>query len=109
MILMASLMPVVGALCDAAENSLQITMLLGGADDGLAQLAFDVSTAKTVALTVGGVLLAGALMARVAAAAQTGAQNHPVKNAYPGPVHPVLDRQAPFRILRRSSESPRFR
>lgn len=66
-ILMASLMPVAGALCDAAENTLQITMLLEGADGATAQLAFAVSTAKTVELTVGGILLVGALMARAAA------------------------------------------
>lgn len=65
-ILLAAMMPLVGALCDAAENTLQIIMLLGGTDDGLARLAFGVSNAKTVALTVGGVLLAAALVARFA-------------------------------------------
>ena len=39
-ILLAAMMPLVGALCDAAENILQIAMLLYGADDGLARLAF---------------------------------------------------------------------
>ena len=63
-ILLAAMMPLVGAVCDAAENTIQITMLLNGADDTLARLAFGVSNAKTVALTVGGVLLAAALVAR---------------------------------------------
>jgi hypothetical protein len=63
-ILLAAMMPLVGAACDAAENVLEIAMLLNGADDMLARLAFGVSNAKTVALTVGGVLLAAALVAR---------------------------------------------
>lgn len=66
-ILLAAMMPLAGALCDAAENIIQIVMLLTGADDAMARLAFGISTAKTIALTVGGVLLAAALAARFAA------------------------------------------
>ena len=63
-ILLAAMAPLAGAMCDAAENVLEIILLLGGGNDLLARIAYEVSNAKTVALTVGGVLLLGALMAR---------------------------------------------
>jgi hypothetical protein len=63
-ILFLAMVPAAGALCDAGENALQLTMLLGGPDEMLARLAFTLSNAKTVALTIGGVLLAAAIVAR---------------------------------------------
>ena len=63
-ILFLAMVPAAGALCDAAENALQLAMLLGGPDQTLAGLAFTLSNAKTVALTIGGVLLAAAIVAR---------------------------------------------
>jgi len=63
-ILLAAMVPLAGALCDAVENGLELFMFLGGADDGLARIAFTISNAKTIALTVGVVLLAAALAAR---------------------------------------------
>ncbi|HWY62091.1 MAG TPA: hypothetical protein VNW15_09350 [Rhizomicrobium sp.] len=56
--------PVIGALADAAENALQLTMLLTGATDALAQLAASASRIKNVALLVGLALFLGAVMAR---------------------------------------------
>ena len=61
---LAAMVPLAGALCDAAENALQLFMMLDGPTDALARIAFTVSNAKTVALTVGGVLLLGALFVR---------------------------------------------
>lgn len=61
---LAAMVPLAGALCDAAENALQLTMMLDGPTDSLARIAFTVSNAKTVALTIGGVLLLGALFVR---------------------------------------------
>jgi len=63
-ILFLAMVPAAGALCDAGENALQLAMLLNGPDDSLARLAFILSNAKTVALTIGGVLLAAAIVAR---------------------------------------------
>jgi hypothetical protein len=63
-ILMAGLVPLVGAVCDAGENALQIAMLLGGATDNLAALSASASRIKIVALLVGLVLFLGAVMAR---------------------------------------------
>jgi hypothetical protein len=63
-ILMAALVPLVGAVADAAENALQIAMLLDGATDTLAQLAASASRIKNVALLVGLALFLGAVMAR---------------------------------------------
>ena len=60
------MVPLAGALCDAAENAIQLFMLLNGATDTLAALAFKISGAKDVALLVGLVLLAAALAARFA-------------------------------------------
>ena len=43
----------------------QLSMFLGGASDDLARIAFTVSNAKTVALTIGMVLLIAAIVAKV--------------------------------------------
>jgi hypothetical protein len=55
----------VGALLDAAENAFHLAMLLGGAEDGLVRIAAAISSAKTVAVTVGMALLVGALVAKI--------------------------------------------
>jgi hypothetical protein len=57
--------PIAGAVLDAFENSLELSLLLGGASDALARLAFTISNAKMVAVYVGLVLLAGAILAQV--------------------------------------------
>ncbi len=64
LLLAAAMVPLIGALCDAAENALQLSMLMNGANDGAAGLASAASNAKIIALIVGLALLAGALMAR---------------------------------------------
>jgi hypothetical protein len=65
LILLAAMVPPVGALCDACENALQLTMWLGGASDTLVTLSSTASTAKNVALLIGLALLLGAIMARI--------------------------------------------
>ena len=64
-VLMAAMVAPVAALLDAAENGLELTMFLTGATDDLARIAFDISNAKTVAITVGVALLIAALVAKV--------------------------------------------
>ncbi|MGZ5920623.1 MAG: hypothetical protein ACXWLT_02530 [Rhizomicrobium sp.] len=64
-VLMAAMVAPIGALLDAAENALQLAMLLTGPTDNLARIAFNVSNAKTVAVTVGMVLLIGAVVAKI--------------------------------------------
>jgi hypothetical protein len=64
-VLMAAMVAPVGAVLDAAENALQINMLLYGPTDQLARIAFSISNAKTVAVTVGIVLLIGAIVAKL--------------------------------------------
>lgn len=64
-VLMAAMVAPVAALLDAVENSLELKMLLSGATDDLARIAFSVSNAKTVALTIGMVLLIAAIVAKV--------------------------------------------
>ena len=64
-VLMAAMVAPVAALLDATENALQLVMLLTGPTDHLARIAFDVSSAKTVAITVGMVLLIGAVVAKI--------------------------------------------
>jgi hypothetical protein len=64
-VLLAAMLAPVGALLDAVENALQINMLLYGPSDELARVAFGVSNAKTVAVTVGMVLLIGAVVAKL--------------------------------------------
>ena len=58
--------PIAGTVLDAAENALQVFMMLNGATDGLARIAFTISTAKMMAIMVGPVLLLGAVLAQVA-------------------------------------------
>jgi hypothetical protein len=63
-IIMAAIwVPVIGAVADAAENALHMTMLLTGAGDSLATLAASASRIKNVALLVGLALFLGAVMA----------------------------------------------
>jgi hypothetical protein len=57
--------PIAGAVLDAAENVLQLTMMLSGASDRLARIAFTVSNAKGMALMVGLALLLGAVLTQV--------------------------------------------
>ena len=66
-LLLAAMVPLATAFCDAAENGIELAMFLGSPDDTLARLAFTFSSAKTIGLIVGLVLLAGALVARYAA------------------------------------------
>lgn len=56
--------PIAGAMLDAIENGLEVWLLLNGASDTMARLAFTISNAKMVAVYVGIVLLAGAILAR---------------------------------------------
>ena len=64
-VLMAAMVAPVAALLDAVENGLELRMLLGGAADDMARIAFTVSNAKTVALTIGVVLLIAAMVAKL--------------------------------------------
>ncbi|HEY2835240.1 MAG TPA: hypothetical protein VGI89_01640 [Rhizomicrobium sp.] len=64
-VLMAAMVAPVAALLDAIENGLELSMLLGGPTDDLARIAFTVSNAKTVALTIGMALLIAAVVAKV--------------------------------------------
>ena len=65
MITLLAAVPVAGALLDALENALQFFMLLSGASDTLANTAYTLSHAKTMALMIGILLLFGAVLARV--------------------------------------------
>lgn len=56
--------PIAGALLDAAENALQLSMLLSGATNEAARIALSVSNAKWVAIYVGVALWLGAVLAR---------------------------------------------
>lgn len=64
-VLMAGMVAPVGALLDAIENALQLNMLLNGATDDLARIAYNVSSAKTVAVTIGVALLITAVVAKI--------------------------------------------
>ncbi len=55
--------PIAGALLDAAENGLQLTMMLWGLSDELARVALTVSNAKWMAVYVGLALWLGAVLA----------------------------------------------
>jgi hypothetical protein len=57
--------PIAGAALDAAENALELTILLGGGSEALARTAFTISNAKWAAIYVGLLLLAGAVLAQV--------------------------------------------
>lgn len=63
-VLLAAMVAPVGALLDAGLKAAELAMLLGGANDGFARIAAGLSQAKTVAVTVGFVLLIGAVVAR---------------------------------------------
>jgi hypothetical protein len=56
--------PIAGAMLDAAENALQLSMMLSGPTDGLAGIALTISNAKWVAVYVGLALLLGAVLAQ---------------------------------------------
>jgi len=56
--------PIAGAMLDAVENGLQLSLMFSGLSDGLAGLALYVSNAKWVAIYVGLALWLGALFAR---------------------------------------------
>ena len=57
--------PIAAAVLDAFENIVEMSLLLNGASDALARLAFTISNAKMMAVYVGLVLLAGAILAQV--------------------------------------------
>jgi hypothetical protein len=56
--------PIAGALLDAGENALELSMMLNGPTDALAHLAFDISNAKWAAVYVGAGLFLAALAGR---------------------------------------------
>lgn len=70
-----SAVPIAGAVLDAAENALELHQMLSGPSDDIARIAFTVSNAKWMAIYVGLILLAGAVMARVAEWRQKRAKN----------------------------------
>lgn len=53
--------PIAGAMLDAVENALQLSMMLGAPTDQMASIAFTVSSAKWLAVYVGLLLLVAAL------------------------------------------------
>jgi hypothetical protein len=61
---MLAAVPIAGALLDAVENALQLSMFLSNPTDRIAGIALSVSNAKWVAFYVGAVLWLGALVAR---------------------------------------------
>jgi hypothetical protein len=61
---MLAAVPIAGALLDAAENALQLGMMLSGATDQMARIALSVSNAKWMAIYVGAALWLGAVLAR---------------------------------------------
>ena len=65
-----SAVPIAGAVLDALENALQLSMMLNGATDSLNRVAFTVSNAKWMAIYVGLALLLGAVMGRAQERAQ---------------------------------------
>jgi hypothetical protein len=66
--------PIAGAVLDAIENVLELSQMLSGTSDDIARIAFAVSNAKWMAVTVGLILLVGAVMARLAERRQKAAQ-----------------------------------
>ena len=66
LVLAAAVVPLAGGLSDAAENALELWMLLNGPTDTLARIAAGASNIKYAALIVGVALLVGAVMALVA-------------------------------------------
>ena len=63
-VLLAAMVAPVGALLDAGLRAFEFAMLVGSANDGFARMAATLAQAKTVAMTVGFILLIGALLAR---------------------------------------------
>lgn len=61
---MLAAVPIAGALLDAVENGLQLSMFLSNPTDRLAGIALSISNAKWVAFYVGAILWLGALLAR---------------------------------------------
>jgi hypothetical protein len=57
--------PIAGAMLDAVENALQLSMMLSAPTDQLASIALMVSSAKWIAVYVGLLLLAAALFGQV--------------------------------------------
>lgn len=64
-LVLAALVPLVGAVLDAVENGLEVWLVLGRADDSLARIASVVSNAKNAAVLVGLVLLLAAIVAQI--------------------------------------------
>jgi hypothetical protein len=56
-----ALVPLAGALANSVENALDFSMMVGGANDNLARLAFISTNVKTVCFVVGLVLVVAAL------------------------------------------------
>lgn len=71
-VLLAAMVAPVGALLDAGLRAVELAMLLGGADDAFARIAAGLAQGKTVAVTVGFILLVGALVARFEARRKKG-------------------------------------
>ena len=59
-----SAVPIAGAILDAVENALHLTLMFSGLSDQLARIALAVSNAKWVAIYVGVALWLGAVLAR---------------------------------------------
>jgi len=57
--------PIAGAMLDAVENALQLSMMLSAPTDQMVSIAFTVSSAKWLAVYVGLLLLAAALFGQV--------------------------------------------
>lgn len=56
--------PIAGAMLDAVENALELSMMLSGPSDALARMAFNISNAKWAAVAVGLGLFLAALAGR---------------------------------------------
>lgn len=63
-VLLAAMVAPVGALLDAGLKAVELAMLVGGADDSFARMAASLAQGKMVAVTVGFILLLGALLTR---------------------------------------------
>jgi hypothetical protein len=59
---LVSAVPLAGAICDAVENALESTMLISGASDRMAQLAFMATNAKSICFFTGLALFVLALL-----------------------------------------------
>jgi hypothetical protein len=62
---MLAAVPIAGAVLDGIENALELNQMLSGPSDQITHLAFAVSNAKWMAIYVGLILWAGAVMARL--------------------------------------------